>query len=130
MRRTLKGSMQNLRFIAAVIVAGVHDSLEKWRGLRAALKTQDEIHPSIKESRLIVCRQCPLYFNRFGLQTCGSPLPGGHRDEKGQPMGCFCDVNKKAGSAVNGWLYDHTRGETILCWPKNLNSFPYDDDEQ
>lgn len=130
MQRTLRTAIANARFAAAVIVAGAHDTLEKWRGLRAALKTQGTIHPDLKASRMIVCQQCPLYFHRFGLRTCGSPLPGGYRDEDGKPDGCFCDIEKKAGSAVNCFMYDKHRGQTIIGWPMPLNSFPHDEQSE
>lgn len=107
---------------AAICVAGIVDLREKWDGLRAALKTTQEVSDELKEKRLAVCRGCRIFDPL--LHTCGSAIK-----DMGKPpadrAGCYCAMRIAAGTAHNCWLFDRgsLTGNDPGGWPSELNSF-------
>lgn len=117
-----------LEFLCALIVAAIGELLEKWRGIRAALKTKAEVSEELAGLRMAVCEDCKIFFHP--LRTCGSPLPGGARDiANGQMLGCACHMPHKARTEANCFMYERDRGQSLIGWPESLNSFKIEDDE-
>jgi hypothetical protein len=112
---------RRLELAAAICVAGLVDLREKWDGLRAALKTKQEVSDELRGERLEICRSCRLFDPL--MSTCGSALK-----DYGKPpamkAGCHCCMTVAAGTLHNCWLFD--QGELTDLedgWPTRLNSF-------
>ena len=117
--RPLFRAHPRFQFFCALLTAGLGDMVEKWRGLREALKTGRAVGTRLVARRLSVCRKCPMYFAPLG--TCGSPLFSFNIEGF---RGCHCHCETKAGTKTNCPAYDHFKGRTIVGWPAALNSFP------
>ncbi len=111
--------MLRLQFFAALVVAAVADGFRKAREIRDALKTKAQVPKELAEARMAVCRQCPVFAPL--LATCGSPL-------RASPVigfdGCLCHCPTLCSTAVNCTAFDFYEGNTLLGWPRELNSFP------
>lgn len=112
------------QFVGALLVASGAELIQQWRLLREALKTKPVIPSDLVARRLSVCMACPVFFD--ALKTCGSALPGGHRDPEGNMMGCGCHMPTAASVEHNCWSYDHNENP-FYGWPRELNSFPHDE---
>ena len=118
---TVSGIKLKIQFVCALVVAAVADSLRKVKDFRAALKTKAMVDKEIREARYSQCVACPMFFRPLG--TCGSPFRKSSIDGFD---GCYCHCWTKAGTLANCAAYDHFNGQTIVGWPENLNSFPYE----
>lgn len=114
--------VSKLQFLAALVVAGVADSLQKLKDIRAALKTKQEVPTDLSVMRWGYCKTCPMFFKPLG--TCGSPL------RRKSPVegfdGCFCHAATLCVTKSNCTAFDFYKGQTLLGWPASLNSFPYE----
>lgn len=119
--------MERLQFIAALIVAALGDSWRKLKEIRDALRAEHWIDSDLAFDRFeLGCKRCPMFFKPLG--TCGSPLR--KSDIEGFD-GCWCHCKTLCKSETNCTAFDHFRGQTLIGWPKELNSFPdiYDNEQ-
>jgi len=146
-----------VELLAALAVAGwfyarrngVFAVLQQAGHLRHALFADKQVTDDAHRRRMEACRKCPLWFEP--LSTCGTPLQGKsffyvHTEGDANSTdpyercpitfamqhGCWCHMPTKAKTEENCWLYDFNKGSmpTGSGWPEDLNSFPYEHENQ
>ena len=114
--------VSKLQFLAALSVAALDDSWQKVKEIAAALKTKSEVPEDLAVVRFDYCKRCPMFFQPLG--TCGSPL------RRKSPIagfdGCFCHCATLCTVKSNCAAFDHYKGQTLIGWPAELNSFHYE----
>ena len=118
----VKRSFQHkLRHAAAIVVGAMGSnvsSLKTWRKGSWAIHTwffppSEEVSDSVYQRRLLTCEDCPIFFRRWGLRTCGSPL-----DREMPEAGCFCQMDELARDKyATCWLRERDLGG----WSKEIN---------
>jgi len=115
--------VNKLRWSWALIVAALFSDIGKavtWRKARWAISlwffpgNEPKASAELRMARLSACPRCPIYFNRFGLKTCGSPLRRKHKD-----LGCYCDIAALAQYEKSEcWLAEQGLPSR---WPERIN---------
>lgn len=104
-----------LRHLLAIAIAGLWRDAFSPETYREAFRAMSlwinpdgsEVDEPTYAMRVKACEGCPIFFSRFGLRTCGSPL-----DSEMPAAGCHCQIDEKA------------RFEWAKCWgDERLESF-------